>query len=910
MQPNDPLFLPKCSPLALLTGWSFIRLISQALNLPVQRIKLWGLDEITDPASRNSESHLNDPTITYSLAVKNPVSPEDLNGTISELIIGNKGYAIFYLEIITENRRKFSIHDDEYHGMEFTASPPLLNIEELADSRQRSPEGHQTSSKLYELYESNMPEDDTRQAIMFIKQFSPQIDEDGSLVEVDTEPPSKANSPMHYIGKVIVEGISSDSIISDFSSGGPMPDSFKLPTASEEILEKLKSCVDHLSRSSAGLTLGSSPILDVKSSKFWIFIFKFFGRNKSKIMNIYPPKAQASEPIVPLGSLLAFQDGSIVDEFDGTSDVEVPTNAFSKCNGWSERKSGKNMALNIRLYGKIVASKVAVRLLPLTARDSTYIDRPVSSGTFDGPQDVFAYFSFYSKRSRTVLEVIKEAVWDHFGGPDGNLGCEEGYTRLRLIKCCHTCDLYGPTSENKLEPLEETKKVDNLEEWEETLRSDAKEYFCGNGSVMLEDSYERKRTCYFQILPFSKLQVEEVAKHASSPNSIMSTTLIAASAHLRGVYKRTDPYNEVERSPPFWLPLVEKDALIVSYESKGYDLALQFSQIAGHGASNRANLMANIRIIYVRNSTFVETVYPGNTLQCYNIMDQECSIPKGVIKDEKEEGEGWNKFAERGSFAEPRVKFVVEEIDAEERHALGVDGGPEEDGKLPEVVPIQVIFFRPDDADDVADTDEVWTPPLALGVPILTFLKINETGKAIASRVCRRLYGPIEAEWKNDGGGGPMDWEMHIIPRSEKSHPWVEAEMVETDSAIGPSPSTLWAYLKDKFPHSFKRGSQGRHRMMACLNGFHENDMGVCTGTAEDFKNCPKVGFMLNDWAIEKLKLSRALLCRGSASLKYSRDGICIPDFMGNEIMGNRRQYGRKGGTGIQFKFRDRALSL
>ena len=880
-------------------GWEIIRKAALEFKIPTYCIRLWRLGRITS----NS----------IALTVQSLIDPDDLDLTVGTLIAGNDGFPFFYLEVLSKHTSEYPLKPKcQAQNIEsLMACPPKSsvrisdtdNIDDIvpkciADTLKEcsdfnwkedplglklnsqslglvqeacSPLQHEDSGNVVELIES----------IVFIKQFQAQRNEAGEIINATT-PLRPDACPIHFLGKVIIR------TINDPADAKKNDKRVKIDFAQDvddEEISNLKRVVNFLSTHCAD-TLGSAGVIDTDSSKFWAYNL---APPRRKNQGVARQAVRAKYPLAPennkamhFGTLLVFQDGRLVDESDNTANVTI----FSDPKDWEGRRSKQMMSLNYWMFNKNQVVRRKVTMLPLTAADASYLSKEVGSGSgvFSNlKREIFGMFD-YGREDENIERFLRKVVQDNFGGEDGCLG-EEGWTRLRLVKL-NVDDFNGGLRLEKPEPDVEALKLLDSTDHKDELATAANAFFriepgnkmCYVGNQSLERMY-----CYFHVSPFTKSEVERIEHSPSlpSPHRFYSTTVIAASTDLRNMWEQYD-HHSAARSPKFWLPLVEK-AVIIHEDSGVEEIAEEFSSAFGD-SEQRESILRRTRIFHVAQGRIRNN--PGRRIgDSVRLKTTEKLVPLGAIQDDEKGGKEWNKYGLKGCFDEH--KFLAEIVSEEEEEMWRVEFGEEgkgsrAEGKNATVVPVQVLFLAEDN------------PPLAVALPVLTFLRWHEGAEYIKRRVLERLGNHSDLE-------SILDGPFHIVPHRENSRVWVgEKDRSSDDLDDEPEQSQLWTHLKEHFGGMFGRSSGEKYWNLA-RRAYQE-------GESADFEEyqCPTVGFMLKAYQLDKLKRARTHLCLGSAGLEFDEDGICVERERGDEDTSANRNRG-----GIQFKDRrKRAFSI
>ena len=873
-------------------GWDIIRKAAEELKIPTYCLRLWRVGK-TNATSK-------------ALTVQNLIPPGlcGLDMTVGKLIAENDGFPFFYLEVLSKHTSEYTLLPKvaTQNIVSMLASPPKSSVDitdadeiddivpvgvaevlkECSDFKWKAdPLGLELDSlSLGLIQEAYAPvdedtEDRLTESIIFMKQFQAQRAEAGEIT-IATTPLQPNTCPIHFLGKMIIRTSDRPAFADDEMNAKKVNIDFGEEVDDDNMLN-LRRVVAFLSAQCAD-TLGTAGVIDINSPKLWVYnlvpptLRKKDNAFSRQIARAKYPFGKGTHKPTYCGSLLVFQDGRLVDEADNTTDVTI----FADAKDWEGRESKERISLNFWMFNKIQCNRKKVTLLPLTAVDASYLSKEAGGGVFsnlDG--EIFGMFE-NNNNNYSIEEFLKNLVKDSFGGEGGPLG-EDGWTRLRLVKL-NVDEFNSSIRLEKPEPdAEALKLLDSSDQQDELSTSthafftDTKMHFVGNEDL-------ERRYCYYHVSPFTLSEVVRLEHSPSlvSPTRFYSTTVIAASSDLREVWEQCDQHTAA-RSPKFWLPLVEK-AVIVHGDTGVREIAEEFTNTFGD-YEQRENILRRIRIFHVSQGRIRSN--PGSRISdSVRLKTAEKIVPSGSIQDHEKGGKEWNKHGLKGCFEEHKflAELVSEEEDDMWRAEFGKKGeGYREEGRNASVVPVQVLFL----ADD--------NPPLAVALPLLTFLRRDEGIKDIKRRVLERLGNHSDVESILDGA-------LHILPHRENSHVWVgEGEKTSDDGDDEPGQSQLWAHLKEHFGSMFGRSSGEKYWSLA--RRAHEDGHSI---NFEEYQ-CPTVGFMLKANHLDKMKRARTHLCLGSASMSFDEDGICVEKERDDEDTFANRNKG-----GIQFKDRRR----
>ena len=865
-------------------GWDIIQKVAETLKIPTYCIRLWGL--VRHEFGR-------------TLMVQNVISRGDLNDTLGRIIaktnVGteSEGYPFFYVEVMTKERDEFILipsTTQENKGFRaMVACPPKFNVystnyedlvpeavreamDELDDFDKENDKlginiSHESLHGIHEAYANLGEADDANELVetlFFAKQFQYHRDDYGNRsFEVPSHPFNSDNFPLHYIGKIILRSDEG----SKLSKAGATLVSLDL--RDDDLIANIKRAVGVLSERASALNhLGTAGPIDVESPKF-------------RIHRLQPPKRTHKQEMIR----------AIPKEFYSPSSSEIPTPPCPPGNLFVfEDNILSHESHPLSNLIKVMQDRTIVRLLPLTAMDASYLKntpQEYRNGLFTNlKREIVAVYS----RGKGGPDIAKmrmglfsrQLVNEYFGGQAGQLGYDDdAWSRLRIVKA--SLDLDNQI-EAPPEPDAEAKMIMDNEDKQRYLTTDVPTFFDDAG--WLGDKSLRLKYCFFHISPFTSSDIIEgevsLGEHDAK---LHSTTIISASSELRKIWEAMDPL-EAARSPKFWLPLVEKPVL-VGDNTGVKDIAEMFCRDLSKEEEGSQRLIRRVRIFHIKEGRFVSNL-GSKICDTVNFFSTTTLIPKGKIADHKMAGKEWNLEGQRGSFY--RHKLLIEVVPEEEDEMWKEEfpQGERVEGKMAKVVPIQVLFLSDEGLKDEG------VLALTMAVPMLTFLRRNETGSDLRERVFKRL------------GLDPatIEWELSIVPPNAGQHEWVDGEMSVVEGAEEFQQSNLWKYLGVTFPAMFGRSAGERYRRLT--RRVQEEDGNSARLTVEDFSNCPTVGFMVGSSSIDEMRRARTHLCLGSAGLKYYPEGMCAEVEVGQEK--EHHAVSRNTG-GIQFKDRSRTMS-
>jgi len=892
------------------TGFDLIRKAAEKFNVPTYCLRLWQMDHGPDDEMA---------TITVSRVL----SPIDLHKTVQHFF-GVDKLPFLYLEVMSKDNDIFTLLPrDEQNVKSIFASPPKSSVDLTSESTsyldlvpqeiasillecddfdwQNNPLGTKISEENLEaIQEGYEPKDEDSgevlcESLLFIKQFQAKRDQDGNIIE-------SYEGTLNFIGKAIIRTAKFELIDRRVDSKMILLD-FQCKLDNEHVSNLTRAAIS-LSNSCSS-DLASSGVLNAASEKLYIYHIipprarqhvktLKWRRTSEELRRCYPvydePKRQHKGAIsgaISTGSVLIFQDGSLIDEFYKMTSTTQPNPRAE-----TEDKIGSLLpSLNLPALCTSLSKRDKITILPLTAKDASYLRSGSSDeGIFQNlKKEIVGIIPNDKNNTFTVEQFVKMLARHHFIDE-----IAEEPTKLRLVKLNFDEDDFRQPNMFPSVPEPDTKATKILDAThykDEILSKTTWDYFDVKNSksqmCYVGDQFLKRRYCFFHISSFelSKIEMLENSPDLTDHDSFYSTTVIAASSELRELWEKYE-LDCAKRSPRFWLPLVERPVIVHKNSSVG-DIAGMFCANLGE---DEGTLARRLRIFHIANGKIVAN--PGQHIWAPSIISANKIAGKclGKISDHKSGGKEWDGRARLGNFAE---HTFLAELVSEEEDAMWEEqfpGDQVQEGMLTKVVPIQVVFLSD---DKLRPGDQ-----LPVAVPMLTFLRMNEDSRTLKTRIGERLGCNLDSP----------DWELRIVPPRDDSHKWEEPS-VNVDDDEGPTKSLLWTYLESIFRSMFGRSSGLRYRMMA-RKAFEERNREGWREN-ESFQDCPTVGFLLNDLQLDQMKRARTHLCFGSAGLEFDKHGMCVETEAGEEPFSSSvNRTGNRGGIQFKDSGRDRGMSI